>query len=409
MVEVNDNFRQLPVSYLFSEVARKIAAYKKENDACEIIRMDIGDITRPLFPSVINAMHEAVNELASSATFHGYGPEQGYPFLRDAIAEHDYLNRGLSIEASDIFVSDGAKSDLGNLGDIYSRNCKVAVMNPAYPVYVDDSVIDGRAGKLVDGHWNSLIYLDCDPDNHFLPMLPQERADVIFLCFPNNPTGEAISHDDLVKWVEYAHNHGSLIIYDSAYEAFVRQPGIVKSIYEIDGADEVAIEIRSFSKTAGFTGIRCGYTVVPRRLKGRYADGSEVALNTLWNRRQTTKFNGASYVAQKGASAVYTPEGLDSVKNATDYYIANAALIKDAFRKIGYKAYGGDNSPYVWVSTGNGKDSWQIFDELLQNCGFSTTPGSGFGTKGEGYIRLTGFNSRENTEKAMSRLIERYL
>lgn len=409
MVEVNDNFRQLPVSYLFSEVARKISAFKNENNGAEIIRMDIGDVTRPLFPNVIDAMHTAVDELASSASFHGYGPEQGYSFLRDAIAEHDYFKRGMSIEAADIFVSDGAKSDLGNLGDIYCRNSRVAVMNPAYPVYVDDSVIDGRAGKLVDGRWSRLIYLDCDPDNHFMPMLPQEKADVIFLCFPNNPTGEAISHGDLAKWVDYAHKNGSLIIYDSAYEAFVRQPGIVRSIYEIDGADEVAIEIRSFSKTAGFTGLRCGYTVVPRKLKGRYADGSEVTLNALWNRRQTTKFNGASFVAQKAAAAVYAPEGLSCVKEATDYYMDNAALIKDAFSKIGFKAYGGDNSPYVWASAGNGKNSWQIFEDLLYNCGFSTTPGSGFGTKGEGYIRLTGFNSRENTEKAMSRLIKRYL
>lgn len=408
MVEVNDNFRQLPVSYLFSEVARRISAYKSENPEADIIRMDIGDITRPLFPCVINAMHEAVNELSSSSSFHGYGPEQGYAFLRDAIAEHDYLKRGIDIESSDIFVSDGAKSDLGNLGDIYSRNCRVAVMNPSYPVYVDDNVIDGRAGNYVDGHWDRLICLDCDPDNHFMPMLPQKKADVIFLCFPNNPTGEAISHDDLKKWVDYAHENGSLIVYDSAYEAFVRQPGIVRSIYEIEGADEVAIEIRSFSKTAGFTGLRCGYTVVPRKLKGRYADGSEVMLNSLWNRRQTTKFNGASYVAQKAAAAVYSPEGLNDVIKATDYYIGNAAVIKDAFNKIGFRAHGGDNSPYVWVSAGDGKDSWQIFDSLLRTCGFSTTPGSGFGTNGEGYIRLTGFNSRENTLTAMSKLLNKF-
>ncbi|MDE5675083.1 MAG: LL-diaminopimelate aminotransferase [Muribaculaceae bacterium] len=406
MIQVNDRFRQLPESYLFSEVARRVAAYKKNNAGVEIIRMDIGDVTQPLFDSVVEAMHAAVDDLACPASFHGYGPEQGYSFLRDAISRHDYHDRGLGIDPADIFVSDGAKSDLGNLGDIYSRDCKVAVMNPSYPVYVDDSVIDGRAGEIVDGIWNGLVYLDCDPDNNFMPSLPKEKVDVIFLCFPNNPTGEAITRNELAKWVSYAQEKGSLIIYDSAYEAFVREPDKVRSIYEIEGADEVAIEVRSFSKTAGFTGIRCGYTVVPRKLKGRYADGTEVSLNMLWNRRQCTKFNGASYVAQRGAAAIYTPEGLADVRKVTDYYIGNAAIIKDAFSRIGFNAYGGDNSPYVWVSAGVGKDSWQIFEAVLHACGFSTTPGSGFGTKGEGYIRLTGFNSRENTEIAMSRLID---
>lgn len=382
-----------------------MAAFRSENPDAEVIRMDIGDITRPLFPTVISAMHAAVDDLATAEHFHGYGPEQGYPFLRDAIALHDYQERGLPIEAADIFVSDGAKSDIGNLGDIYSRGCKVAVMNPAYPVYVDDSVIDGRAGKLSDGRWSNLVYLDCNPENRFLPSLPEEKADVIFLCFPNNPTGEGISREELAKWVDYARCNGSLIIFDSAYEAFVRRPGVVRSIYEIEGADEVAIEIRSFSKTAGFTGLRCGYTVVPRRLRGVYADGSEVALNALWNRRQTTKFNGASYVAQRGAAAVYTPEGIADVRHATDYYLGNAALIRESLTKKGFKAFGGEDSPYVWATAGDGRDSWEIFGSLLHDFGFSTTPGSGFGTKGEGYIRLTGFNSRENTVLAMSRLM----
>ncbi|MDE6576871.1 MAG: LL-diaminopimelate aminotransferase [Muribaculaceae bacterium] len=404
MIEVNNNFHLLPVSYLFSEVGRRVAAFREANPEREVIRMDIGDVTRPLFPSVIAAMHEAVEELASSSHFHGYGPEQGYAFLRDAIAEHDYHNRGIAIDSEDIFVSDGAKSDIGNLGDIYSRECKVAVMNPAYPVYVDDSVIDGRAGVLKDGKWSRLIYLDCDPENNFLPSLPEEKADVIFLCFPNNPTGEAISRPELKKWVDYARENGSLIIFDSAYEAFVRNPDIVRSIYEIEGAKEVAIEIRSFSKTAGFTGLRCGYTVVPRELKGTYKDGTQVALNSLWNRRQTTKFNGASYVAQKGAAAVYTPEGMADVRKATDYYLANAALIRQTLISKGYKAFGGENSPYVWATADNGEDSWNLFGKLLEEYGFSTTPGSGFGSKGDGYIRLTGFNSRENTEKAMSKI-----
>ena len=406
MVEVNDNFRQLPVSYLFSEVARRIAAYRETSPGVDIIRMDIGDVTRPLFPTVIAAMHEAVDELASSSSFHGYGPEQGYSFLRDAIAGYDYQERGINIEPSDIFISDGAKSDIGNLGEIYSKGCRVAVMNPAYPVYVDDSVIDGRAGDLVNGKWSRLTYLDCSPENHFLPALPEGRVDVIFLCFPNNPTGEAISKDELQKWVDYARENGSLIIYDSAYEAFVREPGIVRSIYELDGAEEVAIEIRSFSKTAGFTGLRCGYTVVPKSLKGVYADGREVSLNALWNRRQTTKFNGASYVAQKGAAAVYTPEGIADVKAATDYYMGNAQIIKKAFLQMGFKAFGGENSPYVWASPEDGRDSWSIFEHLLHTYGFSTTPGSGFGTNGEGYVRLTGFNSRENTERAMQSILK---
>lgn len=404
MIAVNDNFRNLPVSYLFSEVGKRVARFKETRPGKNVIRMDIGDVTRPLFPSVIAAMHEAVDELATSSHFHGYGPEQGYAFLRDAIAEHDYAQRGLSIESADIFVSDGAKSDLGNLGDIYSRCCRVAVMNPAYPVYVDDSVIDGRAGVNEDGRWSNLIYLDCRPETGFLPELPKERADVIFLCFPNNPTGVAITRPELQKWVDYARENGSLIIFDSAYEAFVRREGVVRSIYEIDGADEVAIEIRSFSKTAGFTGLRCGYTVVPRKLKGVYANGETVALNALWNRRQTTKFNGASYVSQRGAAAIYTPEGIADVKNATDYYLGNAAIIRKALTDIGYKAFGGENSPYVWATSGNGGDSWKVFETLLHDYGFSTTPGSGFGTRGEGYIRLTGFNSRENTEEAMRRL-----
>lgn len=407
MIRINENFEKLPVSYLFSEVGRRVAEYKEEHPEVNVIRMDIGDVTQPLFPCVADAMRAAIDELATSANFHGYGPEQGYAFLRDAIALHDYRQRGLPIDPADIFVSDGAKSDLGNLGDIYSRNCKVAVMNPAYPVYVDDAVIDGRAGNLVNGKWSNLVYLECEPGNGFLPGLPNERPDVIFLCFPNNPTGVAVSKDELKIWVDYARENGSLIIYDSAYEAFVRDEHIVKSIYEIEGADEVAIEVRSFSKTAGFTGIRCGYTVVPRKLKGVASDGSKVGLNALWNRRQTTKFNGASYISQRGAAAVYTEEGQKDVRRVTDYYLGNAKIIRNAMKTAGYKAFGGENSPYVWASSGDGKDSWQMFEEMLRNHGFSSTPGSGFGSAGEAYIRLTGFNSRENTEAAMASLMRK--
>lgn len=405
MIEVNDNFRKLPQSYLFSEVGQRISKYKAGHPGTEVIRMDIGDVTRPLFPSVIEAMHKAVDDLGNASSFHGYGPEQGYSFLRKAIVGNDYLARGIDMDEDDVFISDGAKSDLGNLGDIYSRDCRVAVMNPAYPVYVDDSVIDGRAGNLIDGKWSRLLYLDCNPENGFKPTLPNGRVDVIFLCFPNNPTGVAISKQELQEWVDYARENKSLIIYDSAYEAFVRDPLIVRSIYEIDGAKNVAIEVRSFSKTAGFTGLRCGYTVVPKNLRGVFADGSTVSLNALWNRRQTTKFNGCSYVAQKGAEAIYTPQGKQDVVANTNYYLANASTIRKTFEKIGFKAYGGDNSPYVWAADPHGNDSWQLFDKFLHEYGFSTTPGSGFGSSGEGYVRLTGFNTRDNTEKAMSRLI----
>lgn len=408
MILVNDNFRHLPVSYLFSEVGRRISAYKAENPSSEVIRMDIGDVTRPLSASVTKAMHEAVDELSRSESFKGYGPEQGYSFLRDAIALHDYREMGIDIGPEDIFVSDGAKSDLGNLGDIYSKECRVAVMNPAYPVYVDDSVIDGRAGELIGKEWSRLVYLDCSPDNNFMPSLPDCKVDVIFLCFPNNPTGVAISKDELQEWVDYARDNGSLIIYDSAYESFVRSPKAVRSVYEIPGAEEVAIEVRSYSKTAGFTGLRCGYTVVPKSLQGLYADGSKVSLNALWNRRQTTKFNGCSYVSQRAAAAVYTPGGQADVKASADYYLANARIIKDAFEKIGFKAFGGEDSPYVWASANDGQSSWQLFSMFLNEIGFSTTPGSGFGVNGEGYVRMTGFNTRENTEKAMSRLIAKF-
>lgn len=409
MVDVNDNFRLLPKSYLFLEVARRIAAFRESSPECEIIRMDIGDITRPLFPSVVAAMHKAVDELGSKDSFRGYGPEQGYIFLREAIAANDYAAQGLDIDVDDIFVSDGAKSDLGNLGDIYSRSCRVAIMNPAYPAYLDDTVIDGRAGVLTDGHPGRVVNLECDPDNGFMPRFPEEVPDVIFLCFPNNPTGEGITREALSEWVDYARSHGSMIIYDSAYESFVRTPGIVRSIYEIDGAEEVAIEVRSFSKTAGFTGLRCGYTVVPKRLKGVFADGSEVSLNTLWNRRQSTKFNGASYVSQRAAEAIYSDDGRRGVREATDYYLANAQIIKGAMREMGFRVYGGDDSPYVWATPNDGCDSWDIFGRLLHDCHFSTTPGVGFGTKGEGYVRLTGFNTRENTLQAMKSLKDRLM
>lgn len=404
MIAINQNFKNLPKSYLFSEVSRKIRQYKIDIPDVNIVRMDIGDVTLPLFPSVITAMHKATDDLSRQSTFHGYGPEQGYEFLRKAISE-DYSMSGISIEADEIFVSDGAKSDLGNLGELFSTSCKVAVMNPAYPVYVDDNIMDGRAGYFEGDRWSNLVYLDCDPANGFLPCLPSEKVDIIYLCFPNNPTGVAISRDALRKWIEYARSNDCLIIYDSAYEAYVRNDNIVKSIYEIEGAKEVSIEVRSFSKTAGFTGLRCGYTVIPAELSGKYDDGSEVAIRALWNRRQTTKFNGASYISQCAAAAIYSEEGRREVRSATDYYLSNAQLILDTFKGLGYRAFGGGNSPYVWVSIDDGRNSWELFDFFLREYGFSTTPGSGFGTKGEGYVRLTGFNTKENTAESMRRLL----
>lgn len=408
MILVNDNFRFLPKSYLFSEVARRIRSYKDLHPSNEIIRMDIGDVTQPLFPCVINAMKDALGDLSSHESFKGYGPEQGYDFLREAIVMHDYQNRGLKIDPDEIFVGDGAKSDLGNLGELFSRDCKIGLMNPAYPAYFDDNVIDGRAGKFIDGKFSNVVYLDCRPETGFMPELPNEHIDLIYLCFPNNPTGAAISRDELKKWVDYALDHESLIIYDSAYETFVREEDKVRSIYEIENAHRVAIEVRSFSKTAGFTGVRCGYTVVPKTIKGKYRNGESVSLNSLWLRRQTTKFNGVSYVTQKGAFALYTSEGRKCVEENSSYYLRNAQIIATTIAKKGFEVCGGVNSPYVWAKSPDCKDSWKIFQHLIEKCNISVTPGVGFGSLGAGYIRLTGFNSHENTLRAMDNFIEKY-
>lgn len=404
MIKVNDNFRLLPKSYLFSEVASRIRNFRETNPTMEIIRMDIGDVTLPLFPCVVEGLEEGISEMAVRDSFRGYGPEQGYEFLRDVISQIDYKNRGIEIESKDIFISDGAKSDLGNLGEIFSKDCKIGLMNPAYPAYFDDNVIDGRGGVYKDNRFSNIFYLECRPENGFLPELPTERLDLVYLCFPNNPTGVSITKDELKKWVEYTLANRSLIIYDSAYEAFVREENHVRSIYEIEDAKKVAIEVRSFSKTAGFTGVRCGYTVVPREIKGFYSNGETVSLNSLWLRRQTTKFNGVSYITQKGAAKLYTPEGRRSIKEGIDYYLRNSELIYESLKKIGFKVFGGKNSPYVWAKLEQEPDSWRLFDKLLKTYGISTTPGAGFGSAGEGYIRLTGFNTLENTLAAMSRL-----
>lgn len=405
MFKINDNFCKLAESYLFSEVARRINKYKAEHPEADVIRMGIGDVTRPLCAAAIDAMHRAVNDEACTETFHGYGPEQGYLFLRDAIAEHDYQARGIHIEADEIFVSDGAKSDTGNIGDILSVANRVAVTDPVYPVYVDTNVMGGRAGNLNEaGSWDKIIYLPVTADNGFIPSLPTEVPDVIYLCYPNNPTGTTLTHEQLKVWVDYARKHGSLILFDSAYESFIREENVPHSIYEIEGAREVAIEFRSFSKTAGFTGIRCAYTVVPKELMGVDSNGNKVAMNHLWLRRQCTKFNGASYVSQRAAAAIYTPEGKAQTRETIDYYLRNAETLRTGLEAAGLKVFGGVNAPYVWIKTPAGVDSWRFFDELLHKCHVAGTPGSGFGPCGEGYIRLTAFNTYENTVEAVKRI-----
>ncbi len=407
MFAINDNFTLLPASYLFSEVARRVKAYSEAHPDADIIRMGIGDVTRPLCPAVIDALHKAVDDEGSAERFHGYGPEQGYRFLAACIAQHDYRDRGIAMDEDEIFISDGAKSDTGNIGDILSTANRVAVTDPVYPVYVDTNVMAGRAGRLLpDGCWSNIEYLRCTADNCFVPSLPKTDPDIIYLCYPNNPTGTVLTRDQLKEWVDYCREHGALLLFDAAYEAFVRTPGVPRSIYEIEGAREVAIEFRSFSKTAGFTGIRLGYTIVPKELKGRGADGP-VALNPLWRRRQTTKFNGASYITQRGAEALYTPEGQRQSRETVDFYLENARIMREGLLNAGFECVGGTDSPYLWVKTPAGVSSWEFFDHLLDHYHIVGTPGSGFGPAGEGYFRLTAFNTRENTVRAMGRLAEK--
>lgn len=404
-MEINENYVKLPESYLFSTVAARLREYREANHGKDVIRMDIGDVTLPIPAAAIEAMHRAVDDMAMGDTFHGYGPEQGYAFLRGAIAKNDYQDRGVDIESDEIFISDGAKSDLGNLGDIHSRDSVVAIPNPGYPVYSDANVMDGRGGLLESGKWSRFVYLDCLPENGFNPVPPQQHADIIFLCSPANPTGAALSREQIKEWVEYALAHKSVIVYDSAYCAYVSSPDTVRSIYEIEGARECAIEVRSFSKTAGFTGLRCGYTVVPRTLMGYDKEGNAHPLRKLWLRRQTTKFNGASYIIQRGAEALYTPEGKAQVVTNVAYYMQNARLIRETLEKCGYEVTGGVDSPYIWAKSPEGLDSWALFDKLLNEKQISCTPGSGFGNNGEGYIRFTGFNTHEKTAEAMERML----
>ena len=401
MAKVNENYQKLPGSYLFSEIARRTAAYSEEHPEANLIKMGIGDVTRPLAPAVIEAMHNAVNDLSKPETFHGYGPEQGYDFLREVIAENDFHARGVDIAVDEIFVSDGAKSDCGNIGDILAIDNKIAVCDPVYPVYVDTNAMAGRAGEYDEEAqgWTNIYYMPTTAENGFCPALPDCKVDVIYLCSPNNPTGTVLNADQLKAWVDYANENGSIIMFDAAYERFITEDAIPHSIYEVEGAKTCAIEFRSFSKTAGFTGARCGYTVVPKDL---VRDGQ--SLNAMWNRRQTTKFNGASYVIQRGAAAVYSEEGARQIEETLDYYRANAKVIKEGLESAGFTVFGAVNSPYIWCQTPEGMGSWEFFDKLLTEANIITTPGAGFGPSGEGYIRLTAFGDAEATKEAMERI-----
>ena len=403
MTKVNQNFLKLPGSYLFSEVARRIGAYSAAHPDARIIKLSIGDVTRPLAPAVIEAMHKAVDEMGAAETFRGYGPEQGYDFLRSAIAEYDYKARGVDVAPDEIFVSDGAKSDCGNIGDIFGVDNVVAVCDPVYPVYVDTNAMAGRAGEYRQelGRWNKLVYMPCVEANGFAPEIPAEKADLIYLCFPNNPTGAVAGREQLQAWVDYANKNGSVILYDSAYEAFITEEDVPHTIYEIEGARTCAIEFRSYSKTAGFTGNRCAYTVVPKELE---RDGAK--LNALWNRRQCTKFNGVPYVIQRGAAAIYTPEGRAQTRESIDYYLNNAKVIREGLSRAGLSASGGVNAPYIWLKTPDGMGSWDFFDLVLDKANVATTPGSGFGPSGEGYVRLTAFGGAEATREAVERIVK---
>jgi len=400
MLTVNENYLKLPGNYLFSEIAKRVAIYTAENPDKDIIRLGIGDVTRPLPPAVITAMHKAVDEMGTLEGFHGYGPEQGYDFLRETIRQKDYLDIGVAISADEIFVSDGAKSDCGNIGDIFGSDNVVAVCDPVYPVYVDTNAMAGRAGDYDGIRWTDILYMPCNEENGFLPELPVRTPDIIYLCFPNNPTGAAATRQQLKLWVDYALKNGAVILFDSAYEAYITEEGIPHSIYEIEGAKECSIEFRSFSKTAGFTGNRCAYTVVPMDLKF-----GGVSLNKLWNRRQCTKFNGVPYVVQRGAEAVYSEQGMKEVRETIGYYMNNARVIRAGLQNAGLTVYGGVNSPYLWTKTPGGVDSWGFFDRLLREAGVVTTPGAGFGPEGEGFIRLTAFGDAQATKQAVERVI----
>ncbi len=402
MIRINENYLKLQSSYLFVEIANRVSEYQKENQDVEIIRLGIGDVTRALPQACIKAFQKGVQEMASDATFRGYGPEQGYDFLREKIAINDFQNRGADINSDEIFVSDGSKCDCGNIQELFATDINIAIPDPVYPVYLDTNVMAGRTGRFNEGRYDKILYLESLPENGFVPSLPEKPVDLIYLCFPNNPTGASISKENLKAWVDFARNNRSLILYDAAYEAYIKDQTLPRSIFEIEGAREVAIEFRSFSKTAGFTGTRCAYTVVPKTCRAYDRNAQEHSLHALWNRRQSTKFNGVSYPVQKAAEAVFSEEGRAQVKELIDYYLKNASLIRQEIKALGFEFVGGKNSPYIWVNCKS--DAWEFFDLLLKKAGVVTTPGPGFGKCGKGFIRISAFNSYENVEKAMTRI-----
>ncbi|MEZ6064467.1 MAG: LL-diaminopimelate aminotransferase [Planctomycetaceae bacterium] len=404
MARINDNYLKLKAGYLFPEIGRRVKTFTTAHPQAPVIRLGIGDVTEPLPPAIIAAMHAATDEMASRDSFRGYGPEQGYDFLREAIATHDFQARGADIAADEIFVSDGSKCDTGNILDILGNDNRVAVQDPVYPVYVDTNVMTGRTGAAdAAGRYGNLVYLPCTAENAFTPTLPTEPIDIVYLCYPNNPTGAVASRETLQSWVDYARAKDVLILFDAAYEAFITDPAIPHSIYEIDGARDVAIEFRSFSKNAGFTGTRCAFTVVPKSLTGTAADGSRQSLHALWNRRHCTKFNGVSYIVQRGAEAVYSDAGRQQIRELVDFYMTNAQLLREGLTSAGVEVFGGENAPYIWLRTPGGLSSWEFFDKLLHEGHLVGTPGSGFGASGEGYFRLSAFNSRANVEEAIER------
>jgi len=405
MALINENYLKLQAGYLFPEIGRRVREFEAANPGKKVIRMGIGDVTQPLVPEVIKAFHEGVDDMASAESFKGYGPEQGYDFLRDAIALNDYKSRGVDISADDIFVSDGSKCDTGNIQEVFGATNKIAICDPVYPVYADTTVMSGKTGTIQsNGYFEGIIYMPCNEANGFIPELPTERPDLIFLCFPNNPTGTVASKEELTKWVEYARANKCIILYDAAYEAFIVDDSIPHSIFEIEGAKEVALEFRSFSKTAGFTGTRCAFTVIPKELKAYDSLGVAHPVKPLWNRRHTTKFNGVSYPVQKAAAAIYTEEGKKQVKEVINYYLENARIMRESLTATGFAVFGGVNAPYVWVKTPNNMKSWDFFDKLLFEANVVGTPGSGFGPSGEGYFRFSAFADRDNVLEAMERI-----
>ncbi len=406
MALLNENFLRLSKNYLFADIARRVNAYKVANPKARVISLGIGDVTQPLCPAVVEAMHKAVDEQATAEQFHGYGPEEGYAFLREAIVKNDYRARGIAVDPSEVFVSDGAKSDTGNIGDLLRWDNSVALTDPVYPVYIDSNVMAGRAGTLTDeGLWSSITYLPSTADNHFVPALPDYRVDVIYLCYPNNPTGTVLTHRELQRWVDYALANDTLLLYDAAYERYIQHDNIPHSIYEMRGAKKVAIEFRSFSQTAGFTGVRCGYTVVPKELTAVDCnDNTRHALNALWYRRQCTKFNGASYISQRAAEAIYSPAGREQVQQTIAYYMGNAKRMRSVLSAAGLTVYGGEDAPYLWVQTPRDTTSWKFFEAMLYGAQVVCTPGVGFGPSGEGYVRLTAFGNRNDCDEALYRI-----